>query len=178
MPVTVVSTPGASNANSLASVAEGDAFFADRLYGTAWNAAVALPDADARARAVITGTDILMRLRYVGWQTTTTQALMFPRDGVYDALERWVPNDTVPVGMKRALFLLAEALLKSPTANPLNPGAVEGIAALSIGQGAVSLTFRDGESKPTGFDQYPDVLRELAPFLYAAIDEQAHLVRS
>lgn len=102
----IVATAGAANANSYLTIAEGDAI-ADTMLGTlAWSGATD----DDKARALITATNGLDTLGWIGTRATTTQALAWPRENAtcgdkdYDATE-------IPREVQLATFDLANALL-------------------------------------------------------------------
>ena len=110
MPVTVVATAGASNANSYLTVAQADDL-ANLYLGTlSWAAATT----DNKGRALIMATRYLDELRWIGEKASTTQALLWPRtdaecgDWSYTSAE-------IPQPIKQATFDLAEALLGDGT---------------------------------------------------------------
>lgn len=68
-------TVGGANSNSYATAAEGDAYFANRLYATDWLNAVT----GTKEEALITATMRLEQEFYIGVRATSTQALSWPR---------------------------------------------------------------------------------------------------
>jgi hypothetical protein len=80
-----LATPGASNANSFASVTFADAYLEARSNASAWNDST---DDDAKARALIDATRELNYLPYIGDRVTATQSLSWPR--------RWAVDDDAP----------------------------------------------------------------------------------
>jgi hypothetical protein len=74
MPLTVIATPGASNANSFVTVAEADAYVDAQMERTGWPVA-----ADDKARALFAATADISALDFVGSRTATAQALAWPR---------------------------------------------------------------------------------------------------
>lgn len=130
MPVSIVATPGASNANSYVTIAEADAYMAGRLNASAWTTA----DTDTRSRALIEAQRNLTPLLWVGSRVTDTQALAWPRayapnpdapapvstTGRENLLPRFIVyyGDTVvPQRVKDAQVELALEFLKSGTAD-------------------------------------------------------------
>ena len=110
MTVTVITTAGASNANSFLSLAGGDALANQRLGTLLWTTATD----DDQGRAVIMATGYLCQLEWVGYRTTTTQALAWPRTEA--ACGEWsFEDDVIPWPVEQATFDLAEALLNAPT---------------------------------------------------------------
>jgi hypothetical protein len=65
--------------NSYATVEEADAYFADRLDVAAWSSA----ELTQKAQALITATSLLDGLNWIGVAVSESQALAFPRSGVY-----------------------------------------------------------------------------------------------
>jgi hypothetical protein len=74
MPLTVIATPGASDANSFVTIAEADAYVDAQMERTGWPAA-----ADDKARALFAATSDISALMFVGTRTSDTQALSWPR---------------------------------------------------------------------------------------------------
>lgn len=97
-------TPGDPAAEAYISAADADAYFLAR--GNATWAALA---EDAKESALRLGTDYMDALygtRWLGWRTTTTQALDWPRSGAI-AYGVDVPDDSIPVSIQRANAELA-----------------------------------------------------------------------
>ena len=127
---------GLSNANSYASVADGDAYFEGHLYATAWTAATS----DTKAAALVMATRLVdTQFQFNGYRAHETQALQWPRERCPDPdrnavssslqsplLSSFVPNDEVPAGVASAVCEMArELLIADRTAAP--PG--EGISS-------------------------------------------------
>lgn len=117
MPLVIVETPGASNANSYVSAAEADTYFAARPGSTAWTGEA---DADTKAAALIYATVRIDEEQFKGRSTKPlpdratsgdTQALEWPRAGVSDGEGWYYDQDTVPVCVKRATMEVALAML-------------------------------------------------------------------
>jgi len=135
---TLITTPGAVDANSYATVAEADAYHDTHLYASAWTAA----SANTKAVALIQATRTLDALyEWAEWRTYETQALAWPRSGLLDAgAMQYLDEDEIPSQLKNATAEFARQLLEANrTAD--NPVEAQGIASLSAG--SVSLTFRD-----------------------------------
>lgn len=137
---TLVSTPGASNANSYLTVAEADAYHDSRLSSTDWSSAAT----DIKTVALIMGTRILDAM--YDWRKTTStdeQVLLWPRDGLIDYKERnFIENTIIPEELKNAVAELARQLIiedrtldndisklkiNSLTAGPVSLGFGEGV---------------------------------------------------
>lgn len=69
----------AKGTNSYVDVAEADAYFENRLDTAAWN----LASAAQKAQALVTGTQVLDTLSWVGVAVSDLQPLAFPRTGYY-----------------------------------------------------------------------------------------------
>lgn len=105
----IVATAGAANANSYLSIAGADGI-ADSMLGTiAWSSATS----DNKARALITATNGLDTLAYIGERTSATQALAWPRTGA-DCGDKAPASNAIPREVQLATFDLANALLGDP----------------------------------------------------------------
>jgi hypothetical protein len=128
MPITIVATAGASNANSYITLAEADAYLDGRLNVGAWTAATT----DTKNRALVEAQRTLTPLPWAGSRTTDTQALAWPRQYVANpdaplpltavARENLTPayvvyyeDDVIPVRLKEAQAELALEFLKAGT---------------------------------------------------------------
>lgn len=155
MPSTIVATPGASNANSYATVAEADTYFDDRLKATAWTGA----DADDKARALIEATRRIDQEEFEGTPvdplndadvTGDTQALKWPRQAADDDAGWTYDDDVIPTIVKRATFELALALLDADSDFLADTG-LEGFKRVAVGSLQVTPrhTHRPGELPET-----------------------------
>lgn len=104
-------TIGGASANSYQSVANATTYFANTLFSAQWGAL----SADVKAQALITATQWLETLTYVGKRVTTTQALEWPREATSS---KGVAADTteIPKELLVAQAELALALGTTPTA--------------------------------------------------------------
>jgi hypothetical protein len=129
MPVTVDTTIAGVNATSYVTVAEVSQLLAAELYGTAWE------DVDEQAAAVVTATRVLdaqIADKVSGWPTTSTQALLFPRQGLRTRNGAVVDSMSIPVDLKRAVALLALRLARLGRM-PTDPADAAGIEAFTLG---------------------------------------------
>lgn len=107
---TLIATAGASNANSYLSVAGADSI-ADGMVGTlAWSTATS----DNKIKALITATNGLETLGWIGSRATTTQALAWPRSDA-SCGDKSYGDDEIPREIELSTFDLANALLGDPT---------------------------------------------------------------
>lgn len=156
MPVTLVATPGASNANSYATVVEAQAYFDTRTEVLGWE------DADDQSILLMMGTRVLdailrpmttyvpasgsnsayyiVRRAWTGSPSTTTQKLAWPRTGMYDANGNAIADDVIPQDLKDALAELAGQLGTADLTLD-NDVIVQGLT--SVKAGSVSLSFKD-----------------------------------
>ena len=141
MPVTVIATAGAVNANSYITLAAAETYFESRLHDTAWTA-----ESDAnKDQALVWATAILdAYFDWYGTIRTTTQKLRWPRSGVLDADGRWLDYDTIPEILENAVCELALEILKGDlTETPgllgtgLSSFSLDGVLSLSIDKALV-----------------------------------------
>lgn len=151
MPITVTVEDGSgiAGANSYASVASADAYFASRPRSTAWTSLVG---DDAKAPFMIHATRLLdSAVTWSGEKVADDQALQFPRyiDG---------ENVGVPPVIMTALYELAIALIgKDLTAEP---GSASGFSAIKVGP--IELETAAGTAPPAAI---PRFVRDLiAPY--------------
>lgn len=152
----LIATPGASNANSYETVNEAQAYFDTRLPVAEWTAA----SSGLKETLLIMGTRVLDSMAiphrrmyrdsrstyyitsraWTGAPATSTQALAWPRTGMFDALGRAIDPSIIPQALKDALSELAGQLAKGDrTAD--NDVIVQGLTGIRAG--SVSLNFKD-----------------------------------
>lgn len=128
MPTLIVEDgTGLSTSNSYVSVLEADAYFDTHpYYADAW-ADMGLPD---KERALISATMQLDSLvHWYGYITNSTQALDWPRTGVYDNEGRLIASNVIPTQVKYATMEMAYHVYKS---NPFEAPAGAGLERLKI----------------------------------------------
>jgi len=124
---------GKADANSYASVADGDAYHDGHLYATAWTGA----SVDQKAVALVMASRLIdAEFQFNGTRTTAGQSLQWPRamcpepDNVHVPISALLPipcnyveYDMVPKAIVQATCETARALLiEDRTANPLGEG--------------------------------------------------------
>jgi hypothetical protein len=146
MPVTVTATVGASDANSYLSVAAADSIASTMLSTLEWGTATT----DDKGKALIAATRYLDQLDWIGTKTSTTQALLWPREDATCG-EKDYANNVIPDEIKYSTFDLADALLNDTTLlKPSNAGLTELIPGIpnadlkSARVDVLSVDFRDG----------------------------------
>lgn len=110
MAVTVTATVGSASANSYLTVAGADVI-ANTMVGTlSWSSA----SSDNKGRALISATNGLETMSWIGARATETQALAWPRTGAACG-DKDYDDDEIPREVELATFDLANALLDNPT---------------------------------------------------------------
>ena len=124
---------GLANANSYASVADGDAYHDGHLYATAWTGATA----DNKAAALVMATRLIdAEYQFGGVRAVDAQALQWPRVNCPDPdkapipvltslllYDPFVPTSVVPKAVVQATCELArELLIADRTAAPAGEG--------------------------------------------------------
>lgn len=153
----IVTTAGAANANAYCDVAFADQYNLDRPQNgsTTWENAD--PD-DDKAPAILWATQLMDRMwDWVGWVTTSTQALLWPRQGmVKPNLWEYVDNMTIPVELQRATAEYARQLLM---VDRMADSDIETYSLRSFKAGPVSFDFNPGVVAKN----VPDVVYNLIP---------------
>lgn len=175
--MTLLATPGASNANTYAVLATADAYHESRPTGAAW-AAVAGGD-DTKEAALLAATELLDTIKWAGSKGATTsnaltQALAFPRQWVptleADADPEFVSeyfidtsivfydSTTIPLPLVRATCELALIIAQA--------GGVDVFAADTKRvklktTGPLTTEFFDSQDFIRGLGRYPQVLRHI-----------------
>lgn len=108
MAVTIIATAMASNANSYCTLAEANDYFETKYHNDTWNNA-----SDDVKRACLIWATRLLDQHYVwdGYKYTDTQALRWPRSGVYDMDGFDIDYQTIPQFLKNATAEYAEFLI-------------------------------------------------------------------
>lgn len=163
MALTVEDGSVVTGAESLASVADADAYH-DKRGNTAW-AALATPAKEANLRK---GTDYLVqnyRSRWKGYRVSALQVLDFPRYGIYmeeflrdglGATPYLVADNIVPTEVKNAVCELALRAIDGELSADLTPSVV------SETVGPISTTYNQTDPQYT---RYRAVDNMLTPFL-------------
>lgn len=165
MPFTLIVEDGTGkpDANSYASVADGDAYHQAHLYPEAWTGATA----DRKAIALAMATRVInAALEWRGNRGSGEQALEWPRYRVprpdtgrvvLGNIGNYWPEGNIPQILKNATCEQARALLEDD--RTADPGS-KGVKRFSVGQGAVDVEF-DRHDRPGPLSD--EVLRLLEP---------------
>ncbi len=135
---TVEDGTGLANANSYASVAEGDDYHAAHLYATDWTGATT----EKKQQALAMATRLVdSEFDFIGYKMKVTQGLQWPRGlarnpDLYQGVVAvasvmalsggYFPSDAVPAELKQAVCEMARLLIgENRTRNPDNEGVAE-----------------------------------------------------
>jgi hypothetical protein len=143
-----------ANANSYASVADGDTYHEGHLYAASWNGATTA----TKEAALVMATRLIDGCyQFNGYKVSSTQALQWPRQMALDAdatpgatlsliqtSSSYLPSDQVPQAVVNATCELARELIKADTTDAVDG---EGISSLSIA-GALSINFDKRDKQP------------------------------
>jgi hypothetical protein len=153
-------TVGGASANSFLTVDEATAYFANRLYASAWTGNAAL-----QAAALITATQRLNQEEYCGSYVTLTQALKWPRVSTWDPDGRPYAFDAIPQALRDATCELALELLKNDLL-----AEVETKNLVALKAGPVELQFKEVQRS----GRLPEQVRRL---IQHVLETQSGLVR-
>lgn len=169
-------TVGGVNANSFGSVSEADTYFNEErlpLPVTLWD------DFDNKEIALIMATRALVTFlkprrilvketndccayylinrTWTGSPSTTTQALPFPRIGMYDSNGNLIPDNIIPMDLKRAEFELAGRLGQADLTLD-NDISIQGITSVKVG--SIAVAFKDNVK---AMNLIPEYVMDLLP---------------
>lgn len=160
-------TPGSTTANSFTTVEKATTYNALHLYGSAWAAEAVTAK---KENALILATRLIIEAvqnRWAGVPSSTTQALPFPRMGVYTPLGNGFYDRTIiPAMLENATAEYARRLLEDEEL-PDAEGVAESLGIESLKAGPVSIKFRDGVDAEGKIALPAEVLRMIRPLLSA-----------
>jgi len=126
--MTLIVTPGATDADSYATLAEANDYHLSRLHNSEWTAATDV----MKEAALLWATRTLdANFYWVGVKATDTQSLDWPRSGVVDRNGYSIDSDIVPVEVKNAQSELAFLLIKNDRTLSADPDP-DGVKELKI----------------------------------------------
>lgn len=145
-------TAGDPNANSYCTLAEARAFYAQNVYAIDDK----ISDDLALTAALVDATQLLDdHYDWFGTAASLTQALLWPRNGVFDAKGAYIPSTAIPDRVKKATAEMARQLLLSDrTAD--NDVETQGIKRLKAD--TIELEFRDNTGPKVIPDRVADML--------------------
>lgn len=150
--------------NSYVSESEADSYFDDRLYVQAWTDATPAQ----RESALIMASRAVDGQNYAGSVTNDSQAMAWPRQGVYDRERRAIDSAVVPQAVKDAQCEVALALLTEDPAEARDPNTA------SVKAGAVEMSFYRSHTSQTALRG--SALALVKPFLIDPGSASARLV--
>lgn len=172
MPLVIIATPGASDANSFVTAAEMTTYCEGRLNASIWTGAA------GQLPALVEASRDLSYLYWKGSTVDATQALAWPRayvqdpDAPYDdeaiTLDDIVyfDEDIVPTRVKNATCELALQYLKAGTTDIAMPDPTDGIASKQVD--VISVSYVTNGTKVTkGLNRFPRVMAFIGPMLNA-----------
>jgi len=166
MAVTIVATAKSTTANSYVTLAEAEAYITGRTGNATWDAA----STDTKNRALVESTNRLEQEEYDGVQTTTTQRLQWPRDGLVDKAGNGYDKDVIPRPVKEATHEMALALVNGDL--ELKDTGLEGYKNIKIGPMDVT----PNNSRRAG--TLPTAVKRLLSYLrLGSSDMNVHTVR-
>ena len=153
MALTLVATAGASNANTYATLAEGDTYHEGHLYSSLWDDA----SDDTKNRALAMATRLLDALiEWTGAAVSQGQALGWPRVGMLSRNGYVLSSATIPEDLKKGTAEFARQLIGGDRSADSD---IETQGITSLTAGPVSLAFKDSvEAKVV-----PDAVWALLP---------------
>lgn len=180
MPVSIIATPGAADANSYVTLAEADAYIDGRLNAATWVAATT----DTKNRALVEASRDLSDLPYVGTRVTLTQALAWPREYAInpdapeflekgEIEELYFAETVIPQRVKDATCELAAQYVKAGTTDLAVTDADANLTSKTVGP--LSKSWGPG-GKPIGLARFTRIIGRVAPLLAAG--RMTRLVRA
>lgn len=173
MTLTLDATVGGASANSYSTLAEITTAAERVLPVPGW----AEVNTTRRTLVAVMATDLLDRMRFIGDRVDETQALEWPRSGVWNKRESaLLDEDAIPAEVKLAHARLALWLAdQDDTVDPFQAEDGAGVQSVDFGS-ELSMTFEKGAgSVPAGERFLADVIRPILGRLVLA--NQAKVVR-
>lgn len=175
MPLVLIATAGAADANSYATVAEADLYHEGRLHASDWTSATL----EKKEAALVWATQSLeSTIRWDSWQTTLTQALQWPRYGMLKrSLYDWVPDNVIPQELKNATAELARHHIANDPAAAVASAETANIKRLKTGP--VEIEYKDDVVAVVA-QTIPDAVWTLIPYWWrvGAASNVRRLVRT
>jgi hypothetical protein len=157
MAATIDATPGSADANSYATVAQGDTYHEGRSHASTWEDA----DEEDKIRALITATRLLdQQFDWNGTVVDGVQALLWPRIGVYGLNGYLLDAVSIPKPLREATAEYARLLIEEDRTLD-SETALAGIKRVKAGP--VDVEFKD--SLPLS-QPLPDAIVSMIPSTY------------
>lgn len=187
--MTLVVTPGASNADSYASLADSNAYFSGRGV-TAWTGTDSVKE--AALRKATSYLDNAYRDRWRGVRLNEDQSLAWPRcdaatyrsdigitTALFDSDGFEIPTDAIPTAIQRATMEAALLALAGTDLEPALAASAVGIKSISKGVGPLNkaITYRDDAPMVGRYVAIENYLRGLVTGTPGASSGTVRLVR-
>jgi hypothetical protein len=162
MTITVETGAGLSNSDAFISVADCDSYH-DLRGNTHWTGSTAHKEAAIRrATAYLSNSYTWAGLRTHG----RSQALAFPRSGIYDKELYGIPSDEVPIEIVQATAEIALRELITP--NAMTPDFIQSELVMKEKVGALEVTYANASLNADASRPILLIVRDLvSPFLAA-----------
>jgi hypothetical protein len=149
--------PGSPTATSYVTVEEATALLvAYSLSHAAWEGNV-----DLQEQALMLATSLLdERVMWAGYQSTSVQALAWPRNGVLNRAGYLIPNGTIPLALKRAVAEFALQLIASEGVTDTTERLVR-----SVKVGSIAVEFEPSDVGQVSSSVIPDSVWGIIAFL-------------
>jgi len=153
-------TVGSPDANSYVTVAEAAGYFADRSHSESWD------EFENQSAVLITSSNMLdWYIKWKGYRSSTTQAMLWPRTGVTRRDGTLVDTDILPQELKVAVYELALSSLEEDRTVDNAMAGIEQIKA-----GSLMVKADNGGIDTTSADTIPEKIWKILSDLYSSGD--------
>jgi hypothetical protein len=163
MALVVENGTGLSTAESYVSADDADTYLVARGAPATWEAASDVKRQQA-LRVATEWLDARMMYRWLGQVVSASQALAWPRAGVYDINDVYVASDAVPTAVERATAEAAAAFIED--ASSLQPGNADAgdveVETVKLGSVTHTRELRSSSGAPQVIATVDSILRKLA----------------
>lgn len=135
--ITLDSSVGGASSNAFLTLAECDAYIHSRPFHEAWDS---ITDENERKASILWATRKLSEYRWLGRIVSDSQALPFPRTGLYDNDGREYASDAYPEWLKIAC---AELAFFMATEDRMADSGTEGFSEIKVASIAVKIDKHD-----------------------------------
>ena len=169
MPITIVATPGAANANACVTEAEQIAYMAARLNASAWSTFSGSSCTESEKAAMVEAFRELNYRNYTGRRATDSQAFAWPREMVPDPdspFGGYYASNVIPVRIKDAACELAFQFVKAGATDVASLDPSSSIRRKKTGP--LETEYFEPFTRKEGLARYPRVMNALRPLLASA----------
>jgi hypothetical protein len=173
---TLVTTAGSATANSFATLAQFTTYCDGRLNAST---TVDAADDDDVLRALIEATKELTLLSYIGQQTSTTQALAWPRSLAQNPASlpylSWYATTEIPQRIIDATCEYALQFLKAGTSDLAGQDTAKNVIEKTVGP--LTTRFSEPYQRASGMRKYPRVWALVEPLLCSVSPNVVEVIR-